>query len=167
MIGYTKLVCNALGKYHYNFTIFLSLGNFLENIYNGKLSLEATKIKQRNMENMIRKLNYYNPNKEKYKTEKTNTLLNVRKFYEGIKMILIAFESGILQIPRQYPSDMHDWKEDEIRSSKFLPAKKKSSIPLLSQCKEWTKIVANEFSKLLVGKDKSIKKEVFKKHFGF
>ena len=53
---YIKLVCIGSGKqYNYNFTIFLGLGYFAENIYNGNLSLKATKIKQRNMEDVIRK----------------------------------------------------------------------------------------------------------------
>ena len=38
-IDYTKLVCIGAGKDHYNFTIFMSLGNFAENIYNGDLLL--------------------------------------------------------------------------------------------------------------------------------
>ena len=55
-IDYTKLVYIGSGKqHHYNFTIFLLLGTFAENIYNGNLSLKIPKIKQRNMEDMIRK----------------------------------------------------------------------------------------------------------------
>ena len=56
-MDYTKLVCIGSGKqHHYNFTIFLGLGSFAENIYNDNLSLKAAKIKQRNMEDMIKKL---------------------------------------------------------------------------------------------------------------
>ena len=68
-IDYTKLVCSGSGEHYHNFTIFLSLENFAENIYNGNLSLKAAKIKQRNMEDMIRKLDSYNPNREKCKTK--------------------------------------------------------------------------------------------------
>ena len=47
-------VCNGSGKHHYNFSIILSLGNFAENIYNGNLSLKGAKIRQRDMEDMIK-----------------------------------------------------------------------------------------------------------------
>ena len=53
-INYTKPVCIRSSKHYvHNFIIFLNLGNFAENIYNGKLSLKAGKIKQNNMEDMI------------------------------------------------------------------------------------------------------------------
>ena len=58
-IDFTKLVFVGSGKqYHYNVTIFLELGSFAENIYNGNLSLKAASIKQSNMEDTIRKLEY-------------------------------------------------------------------------------------------------------------
>ena len=115
-IDYTKLVCIGSEKqYHYNFIIFLGLGNFAGDIYNGNLSLNAAKIKQRNMEDMIRKLEYYRPSGEKYKIQ-TSTLLNAKEFYKGRKMILITFENGIFPFPKQYPSES-DWKEDEMDSS--------------------------------------------------
>ena len=41
---------------------------------------------------MIRRLENYNANKEKSKTQKTTRLLNEKEFYKGRKMILIAFE---------------------------------------------------------------------------
>ena len=46
------------------------------------------------MEEMIRSLENYNPNRGKYNIQKTNTLLNAREFYKGRKMIIIAFENG-------------------------------------------------------------------------
>ena len=77
-MNYTKLVSNGSGKDYYNFTIFLSLGSSAESIYNGSLSLKAAKIKEKDLENMLIKLDEYSPNKEKYKTLKTSTLLNAR-----------------------------------------------------------------------------------------
>ena len=62
------------GKQHqYNFAIFLGLGRFAENFYNGNLSLKAANIEQKNMEDIIRKLEYYDPKKKKYRTQKTTT----------------------------------------------------------------------------------------------
>ena len=55
-INYTKLVCIGSGKHQCSFTVFLDLKSFSANIDNGNLSLEAAKIKQTNMENMIIKL---------------------------------------------------------------------------------------------------------------
>ena len=39
------------------------------------------------MKDMIRKLDNYNANSEKYKTQKTNTLPNEREFYKERKML--------------------------------------------------------------------------------
>ena len=60
---------------------------------------------------MIRRLEYYNLNREKYKIEKANTLHNVREFYKGRRMIIAAFENGVFPLPKQYSSGMHEWKE--------------------------------------------------------
>ena len=45
-------------------------------------------------------------------------------------MILIAFENGIFPLPKQYPSNMDDWKEDEMDSSEFLPKGTDTLLPL-------------------------------------
>ena len=61
-ITYTKLVCiGSSAKHHYNFTIFLDLKTFAESLYNCSLSLEVAKLKQRNMENEIERLEDHNP----------------------------------------------------------------------------------------------------------
>ena len=63
-IKYTELVrIVSSTKHHYNFTIFLDLKAFVESLYNGSLSLKIAKLKQRNMEHMITRLEYYNPKK--------------------------------------------------------------------------------------------------------
>ena len=134
-IDYTKLACIGSEKqYHY-----LGLGNFAGIIYNGNLSLNAAKIKQRNMEDMIRKLEYYRPSGEKYKIQ-TSTLLNAKEFYKGRKMILITFENGIFPFPKQYPSES-DWKEDEMDSSEFLPRGPDTLLPSFQHKEKTTKIV--------------------------
>ena len=61
-----------------NITIFLGLESFAENIYIDNLSLKSTKIEQRIMEYMIGRSEKYNPNSEKYKAQKTSTLLNAK-----------------------------------------------------------------------------------------
>ena len=65
MIDYENLIYIGSGKHRYDFTIFLNLKTFAESIYDSNLSLKATKIKQRNMEDMIVKLDYYNPTKKR------------------------------------------------------------------------------------------------------
>ena len=64
-IDYTKLVCIGSGDDKYNFTIFADLKTFAESLYNGSLSLKVAKFQQKNMEDMITKLDYYSPKKEK------------------------------------------------------------------------------------------------------
>ena len=54
------------------------------------------------MEHMIRTLENYNGTSEKYKTEKTSTLLNAKQFYKGREMILIAFENDIFLLTKQF-----------------------------------------------------------------
>ena len=71
--------------------------------------MKAAKIKNRNMEDMNKRLENYNPNSEKYKAQKTSILLNAISFDKERKMILIALENDIFPLPKQYPSDMDDW----------------------------------------------------------
>ena len=97
-IDYTKLVyIGSSVKHHYNFTIYLDLKTFAESLYNGNLSLKAAKLKQRNMEDEIDRLEDYNPEKEKIITQRDNVLPNAKEFYKGRKMILIAFENDAQQ----------------------------------------------------------------------
>ena len=57
---YTKFISIGSCKLQCNFTILLSLKSFAESIYNGSISLKATKIKQESIEDEINKLYYYN-----------------------------------------------------------------------------------------------------------
>ena len=68
------------------------------------------------MEDMIRKLDEYDLEKETFRAQRESTLLNAKEFYKGRKMILIAFENSAFPQPKQYPSGMDDWKEDEMNS---------------------------------------------------
>ena len=94
-INYTKLVCIGSGKDQYNFTIFLDLKTLAESIYSGTISLKNAKTGQRSMDDMIIKLDYYSPKKEKYEAQRESILLNSRELYKGRKIILIAFENDI------------------------------------------------------------------------
>ena len=70
-IKYTELISTgSSAKHRYNFTIFLDLKTFAESLYNGSVSLEVAKLKKRNMENEIERLEDYNPKKEEIKTQK-------------------------------------------------------------------------------------------------
>ena len=72
-MNFTKLVCTGLGKPQSNFTIFLDLKIFAENIHNDHLSLKTAKIRQRIMEDMIWKLK--NNNSDKKNTRHTKQIL--------------------------------------------------------------------------------------------
>ena len=50
-------------------------------------------------------------------------------------MILIAFENGAFLLPKQYPSGMDGWKEDEIDSSNILPNKSGILLPSVQRRK--------------------------------
>ena len=82
------------------------------------------------MEDMITKLDYYSPKKEKHKTQGEKTPHNAREFYKGRKMILIAFENDIFPLPTQYPSEnIGDWKEDEMDSTHIIPEETDKLLP--------------------------------------
>ena len=121
-IKYTELVCVGSSiKHYYNFTIFLDFKTFAESLYNGSISLEVAKLKQRNMEYIIIKLEDYKPKKKEIKTQKDVVLPNAIEFYKGRKMILIAFENNVFPLPKQYPSaNVNDWKENEMDSTHII-----------------------------------------------
>ena len=54
-------------KYNFNFGYFMSLGNLAENIYNGNISLNTAKQKQRKMEKILESFINYSPIKDVYK----------------------------------------------------------------------------------------------------
>ena len=100
-IDYTKLVCIVSGRHQYNFTIFLDLKTFAESLYNGSFSLKVAKLKQRNLEDEIKRLEDYCTKKEKFRTQKEDNLHNAREFYKGRKIFLN-------QNNKQYPSENVD-----------------------------------------------------------
>ena len=102
----------------------MSLGNLAENIYNGNISLDATKQNQRKVENMLESFIDYNPIKDVYKTKKVNTLLNAREFYKGRREILIAFEENIFLLPKPHVFGKNEWKGRDIPGNeKYMPTK--------------------------------------------
>ena len=97
----------------------MSLGNLAENIYNGNISLDAAKQKQRKMENMLEDFINYNAVKDTYKNQKANVNLNAREFYKGRREILIAFEENMFPLPKPYVFGENEWKEKYLDNEKF------------------------------------------------
>ena len=121
IIDYSRL--NFIGlskKYTFNFENFMSLGNLAENIYNGNVSLYATKKEQRRMENVLENLIDYNPVKNVYKDQKINILLNAKEFYKGREEVIIAFEENIFPLPKPYVSGKNEWKERYLGQEEFF-----------------------------------------------
>ena len=58
--------------------------------------------------------------KEKFKEQRESVIFNAREFSKGRKMILIAFENRAFSLPKQYPSTLHNWNEDEMDLSHIL-----------------------------------------------
>ena len=58
-------------KHHYNFIIYLDLKKFAGSLYNVNLSLKVAKLKQRNMEDDIGRLEDCKPKKKKIKHKET------------------------------------------------------------------------------------------------
>ena len=123
IIDYSRL--NFIGsskKYTFKFGDFMSLGNLAENIYNGNISLDAAKQKQRKMENMLEDFINYNAVKDTYKNQKANVNLNAREFYKGRREILIAFEENMFPLPKPYVFGENEWKEKDLGNKKLMPS---------------------------------------------
>ena len=59
----------------------------IDDINNGNLSLKASKIKQRNMEDVIEKIGNYNPNSEKYRTQKNKYTFQCKRILKRKKNV--------------------------------------------------------------------------------
>ena len=67
IIDYSQLnFAGSSKKYIFKFGDFMSLRNLAKNIYNGNISLNTAKQKQREMENMLHGFIHYSPIKDMY-----------------------------------------------------------------------------------------------------
>ena len=67
IIDYSQLnFAGSSKKYIFKFGDFMSLRNLAKNIYNGNISLNTAKQKQRGMENMLEGFIHYSPIKDMY-----------------------------------------------------------------------------------------------------
>ena len=60
---------------------------------------------------MLEKFSDYNPVKDVYKNQKSNILLNAKKFYEGRREIIIVFEENMFPLSKPYVFGKNEWKE--------------------------------------------------------
>ena len=133
------------------------------------------------MENDIRRLEDYNPKREKFRTQKENTLHNAREFYKGRKMILFAFENSLYPLPKQYPSgNADDWKEDEMDSTHTIPEKTDELLPPVKRRRKKTKEekvfekvlkkeyhTIDEFDETLFKINRHLDSGLIRKHFNY
>ena len=134
------------------------------------------------MEFEINKLDDYRAEKEKFKTQKDKVLPNVKEFYKGRKVILMAFENDAFPLAKQYPvkdSD-HGWREDELDSPYIIPEKTDKLIPSLKRKKTKTKKekvleevaksnyeTYNDLDKLVDKAEKYLDSDLIQKDFNF
>ena len=125
-MNFTKLVCTGLGKPQSNFTIFLDLKIFAENIHNDHLSLKAAKIRQRIMEDMIWKLK--NNNSDKKNTRHTKQILfstqkNITNEEKGFLLHLKMVHFHCLKIIHQTRLDGETvkWIHQNFKFRTLLP----------------------------------------------
>ena len=88
-IDYRKLVYICSGKHQYNFTIFLDLKTFAENLYNGSHPLKVAKLKQRNMEDEIKRLEDYYAKRKKFRTQRKIHFIMQESFTKEEKCFLL------------------------------------------------------------------------------
>ena len=123
IIDYSQL--NFIGsskKYNFHFGDFLSLGSLAENTYNGNISLDTAKQKQRKMEDMLESFINYSLIKNMYKSKKIKCFLNAKEFYKGRRNIVIAFEDNTFPLPKPYVFGKNEWKEKGIPINEtFMP----------------------------------------------
>ena len=105
-----------------NIIFILSFGSLAENIYNGNISLDTAKQKQRKMQDMLESFINYSLIKNMYKRKKANVILNAKEFYKGRRNILIAFEENTFPLPKPYVFGKNEWKEKDIPINEtFMP----------------------------------------------
>ena len=64
-----------------------------------------------------------------------SNLDNAREFYKGRIMILIAIENCLIPLPKQYPSGIDDWKENDKDPSHIISEKTDELLPSVERKK--------------------------------
>ena len=87
------------GNYKYDFQQYEMIRSFGESIYSGRISINEADMDQTNLlENMVKFSNKSRPKTKEGKDKNQNTFDSVDALYEGWKLTLNAFRSGIFPI---------------------------------------------------------------------
>ena len=95
-IDINKLAFIGSNQEKFNFNTFRMPLNFLQDIYNGKISLKEIEFKQRDLEKKIDDLKFgYKSKDEKEKEEKSQVLMDAKELLESRSEIIKAFKDDI------------------------------------------------------------------------
>ena len=90
----------------FNFNTFRMSLNFLQDIYNGKISLKEAEFKQRDLEKEIEEPQfYYVPKNKGEKEEKSQVLMHAKELLESRNKIIKAFKDDIFPSEHLKKSD--------------------------------------------------------------
>ena len=95
-IDINKLAFIGSNQEKFNFNTFRMPLNFLQDIYNGKISLKEIEFKQRDLEKKIDDLKFgYKSKDKKEKEEKSQVLMDAKELLESRSEIIKAFKDDI------------------------------------------------------------------------
>ena len=127
--------------------ILKHLKSYLEIFINRKMTRDEAELKQDEFNAVFSALSNYSPRDQKYFEAKNKLLNNVKNFYEGRKKIIEGFKNGIFLLN-------HDG---------LFKAEARHEEPL----KKSTKTDLIELNELIIKKETSISRELFKDYFKF
>ena len=105
-IDINKLAFIGSNQEKFNFNTFRMPLNFLQDIYNGKISLKEIEFKQRDLEKKIDDLKFgYKSKDKKEKEEKSQVLMHANELLESRNKIIKAFKDDIFPSEHLKKSD--------------------------------------------------------------
>ena len=147
-INYNKFVStHSNGKTIFDFGKFTRLEPFYYDIISGRISIKRAKNEQNKMDELITELKGYNPKIKNKRRSKFEILGNAKRFFNGRKMIIKAFENNIFSLSTKSLYKKQAEKEEEERKRK-------------AELKKFTNYVINY-------ETGSINKKLCKEHFSY
>ena len=94
---YSKLVYRSDDDYCFSFTRFGLLSSFYLKLINGNIGISVAKLNMEEFRDEIKRLENKKAKKDSYKKNKKDILENAEIFYDGLKLIVHAFERRVFE----------------------------------------------------------------------
>ena len=123
---YSKLVYKSDDNRYFNFTRFGPLSSFYLKLVNGNIGIDVVKLNIKEFRDEIERTEGKKAKKEPYKTNKKYGLENAEALYDGLKIIVDAFERRVFEyggcpvIDVDYDSHAYGLTNKELQMFKKL-----------------------------------------------